>query len=81
MVTAEELAPFLDATSAEFRSAVDSNGVAYMPIIDPDDPDYDEKIKEKAYIITSWQVQETIQKTRVASTKSFIMTGKLFPSR
>ena len=25
---------------------VDSNGVAYMPIIDPDDPDYDEKIKE-----------------------------------
>lgn len=42
---------------------------------------YDEKIKEKAYIITSWQVQETIQKTRVASTKSFIKTGKLYPSR
>lgn len=34
---------------------VDSNGVAHIPVIDPDDPDYDEKIKELPQIYQDLQ--------------------------
>ncbi len=34
---------------------VDSNGVAHIPIIDPDDPEYDEKIKELPQIYQDLQ--------------------------
>ncbi|MEC7159962.1 MAG: hypothetical protein VXW24_06685, partial [Bacteroidota bacterium] len=34
---------------------VDSNGVAHIPIIDPDDPDYDEKVKDLPQIYQDLQ--------------------------